>query len=282
MILAIEKRKSVRTYQNKPLSMNDQLALKKALKTFEKQSTPFKTTPRFFYQENKQQGSEEAKRIGTYGFVKNAPAFIGGISNNTLESMIDFGYLFEKIILWITKHNMDSVWLGGTFRRQPFNDLLKDAEVIPAIAAIGYGAETKTLREKLIRTQVKADERKPFSTLFFEDSLDNPITINKQNPHRYYIPLELVRLAPSASNKQPWRIIIQDNKAHFYLRRTPKYATALKVDIQAIDIGIALAHFEVGLMHLNLKFTMEQCDNVPVNDALEYIISFNISTQPAQ
>ncbi len=281
MILAIEKRKSVRTYYDKPLSMSDQLALKKALKTIEKHTTPYNTKPRFFYQENAHQSSEDAKRIGTYGFVKNAPAFIGGISHNTFESMVDFGYLFEKIVLWATKNNIDSVWLGGTFKRQPFNDLLKEKEVIPAIAAVGYGAETKTLREKLIRSQVKADERKPFETLFYSNSLETPIEHSKNNPHRYFIPLELVRLGPSASNKQPWRVIIQGDDAHFYLKRTPKYATGLKIDIQAIDMGIALAHFEVGLIHLNMKYQMVQCKDIPTDDALEYVISFKIKTQPS-
>ncbi len=56
--------------------------------------------------------------------------------------------------------------------------------------------------------------------------------------------LEYVRMAPSASNKQPWRIVMDVNgEAHFFIERTPKYGHALGYDIQMIDMGIALSHY---------------------------------------
>jgi len=66
--------------------------------------------------------------------------------------------------------------------------------------------------------------------------------------------LEAVRLAPSASNKQPWRLVITAEsridlpRAHLYLQRTPGYGTGLMSkfvklpDIQMVDMGIALSH----------------------------------------
>ncbi|TLN24073.1 nitroreductase, partial [bacterium] len=67
----------------------------------------------------------------------------------------------------------------------------------------------------------------------------------------YATPLEMVRLAPSASNKQPWRILRQGRNWHFYLQRTKGYREMAMgrftgiADIQRIDMGIAMCHFEL-------------------------------------
>jgi len=63
----------------------------------------------------------------------------------------------------------------------------------------------------------------------------------------------MVRLGPSASNRQPWRIIRQDNLWHFYLQRSPGYQKRKLVklyttaDLQRIDMGIAMCHFDLTL-----------------------------------
>ena len=103
MILAIEKRKSVRTFVNEPLSMSDQLSIKKMLKQHEQVKGPFGNTIKCFYYNNDSQKSDDSKKIGTYGFVKHAPAFIGGIAKNNMNALIDYGFVFEMLILRLTK-----------------------------------------------------------------------------------------------------------------------------------------------------------------------------------
>ena len=70
----------------------------------------------------------------------------------------------------------------------------------------------------------------------------------------------MVRWGPSASNKQPWRIVKQENVWHFYLQRTPGYGSdgwlgkLLGVaDVQRLDMGISMCHFELSAMELGLK-----------------------------
>src|SRR5512137_726052 len=68
----------------------------------------------------------------------------------------------------------------------------------------------------------------------------------------------LGRLGPSASNKQPWRIVREGDRWHFYLQRTPRYAAVgigklIRIaDIQRIDLGIAMCHFELTAAELGL------------------------------
>lgn len=71
-----------------------------------------------------------------------------------------------------------------------------------------------------MRKAVKADERLPFEELFFDGSMDKPLNADKAGDIE--VPLEMVRLAPSAVNKQPWRVIVEDKMVHFYLKRSKR------------------------------------------------------------
>ena len=69
----------------------------------------------------------------------------------------------------------------------------------------------------------------------------------------------MLRLAPSASNKQPWRVVSFNQAWRFYLQRTPGYSDdPIKrmlglCDLQRVDMGIAMCHFELAAQSLKLK-----------------------------
>jgi len=63
--------------------------------------------------------------------------------------------------------------------------------------------------------------------------------------------LEMVWLGPSASNKQPWRVLKANEVLHFYLQYTASYEK-MPYDIQRCDMGIAMAHFELTMDELGV------------------------------
>jgi nitroreductase len=66
----------------------------------------------------------------------------------------------------------------------------------------------------------------------------------------------MLRLGPSASNRQPWRVVKEPGRAvfHFYLRRSAGYEKLIRaVDLQRIDLGIAMSHFELTARELGLE-----------------------------
>jgi len=260
----IEKRVSVRSYQKIPLTDFDQKKVKETLESVEKKSGPFHNKVRFFYSKNE---VKDGGKIGTYGFVKNPPAFIGGVVKNTLSGMVDFGFLFEEVILRLTELHLGTVWLGGTFNRKDFDVEVNEGEIIAAVSPVGYEA-AKTINEKVIRNFIKANKRKPFDELFFSGYDLNKI----KEDHPYYQYLKAVQSGPSASNKQPWRIVIIDDMFNFYLKRTKGYGNMLKLDIQAIDIGIALSHLYLTLVEDNYSPVFLEEKPLDLEDA-EYIIS---------
>ena len=52
-----------------------------------------------------------------------------------------------------------------------------------------------------------------------------------------------MRWAPSSVNKQPWRVVMDGNQAHFYEKKSKGYVDATGWDLQKVDLGIALYHF---------------------------------------
>ena len=84
---------------------------------------------------------------------------------------------------------------------------------------------------------------------------------------------EKVRLAPSAVNKQPWRAIAKDNVVHFYLKRSKGFKKENNLDMQMIDMGIALCHFALGAEDGNLNIEFIQKDPHLLSD-MEYIASY--------
>lgn len=251
MIEAIKKRISVRTYQKKGLLKDDELKVMNIIEDVKKLKGPFGHSISFFFYDTPRMGDLKSQ-IGTYGFIKNYKSFIVGKIEHSFEALVDFGFIFEHLILRLTAIDLGTCWLGGTFNRSVFDQTRQPHEIVPAITPVGYPNEKKSIHEKIVRRASQGDLRKPFDELFYHESFHEPL--DPSHPLSSY--LELVRIGPSASNKQPWRCIVDDGIVHFYLQRTKDYGKMLPYDIQALDIGIAICHFTVGLDESNQPYQM--------------------------
>jgi hypothetical protein len=272
----IQSRFSCRTYE--PVKIDDTTKNKIIKFLSETTQGPFGNISRFQLIENSTYVEKE--KIGTYGFISGADIFIAGATKPGKLSQVDFGYLMEKIILFVTDFGLGTCWLGGTLNR---NDLakkmgLQNGEIIPAMTPVGYIKDKQRLSEKTLRWMIGATRRKPWQELFFENEFGNPLS--KESAGEYAQPLEMVRLGPSASNKQPWRIVWEANKKafHFYLQRNKtidKSSQNMNVDLQFIDMGIALCHFELTTRELDLSGQWSILSTIQV-EGVDYIASWKI------
>jgi hypothetical protein len=189
--------------------------------------------------------------LGTYGFVRGASAFIVGAATVGDGYREDYGHAMERLILLATDLGLGTCWLGGSFTRSSFSRAIAaaDAERLPAVAAVGVIPNLEAARNGAIRRRVGGDKRLPWESIFFNERFDVPLTREAAGPCAAI--LDMVRLAPSASNKQPWRILREGNAWHFFLQRTPGYGAGLAgrllklEDVQRVDMGIAMCHFEL-------------------------------------
>jgi len=81
-------------------------------------------------------------------------------------------------------------------------------------------------------------------------------------------------MAPSASNNQPWRIVLDGNCFQFYLFRKPGYQKTFgRVDIQMIDMGIAMAHLDQVAREYGKVPEWKMSEGTPAFKGSEYVIS---------
>lgn len=256
------KRKSVRTFNGQPLGEEDMQKLRDYVATID---NPFGIDIEFRFLDAKEHDLTSPVIVGTDCYVaakvERAPLF-----------EIAFGYTFEKFCLYALSLGVGTVMLAGTFSRKTFEQAmeLKGNEVMPLASPIGYPSDKRSLRERLMCKAISADKRLEFETLFFDGSFDSSLTPERAGKFREAF--EMLRLAPSAVNKQPWRAVVSGNNVHFYENHSKGLENELG-DIQKLDMGIALAHFDLTLKEEghNGSFVVE---DPGLSDELEYIITY--------
>jgi nitroreductase len=267
-IQSIRDRISVRTYDDMRI---DQELINKLNTFINDINKNVEEKMRFQIISNSERSTQESIKLGTYGVIKGTNTFIAGIIKQNGHE-IELGYEMEKFVLYATSLSLGTCWLGGTYNRKDFENhlSLNDNESLVILIAIGYKKDKLSMMDSAVRFVAKSNQRKPWEELFFNESIDN--TLNKELIGDYSTVLELVRIAPSASNKQPWRIIKRDKYYDLYLCRTPGYGI-LGYDIQLNDIGIAKYHFECVALGMNLKGKWSITDSKQILN-WEYCISW--------
>jgi len=276
---AVEQRYSCRSYDETPLSLEQRLALEDYLA---KQSTgPLGTPVRIGLTAATPEDRSTLKGLGTYGVIRGAPAFLVGAVREGPYHLEDFGYQVEDCILFATRLGLNTCWLGGFFTKSRFAEKIsaRRDEQLPAIVSVGHAPPQENAAAYVARSKFVDDRRLPWESLFFDGGFQQSLL--RQNTGEYTEALRLLRLGPSASNKQPWRVIRAGGWWHFYLQRTPIYGTGLMpllklADLQRIDIGIAMYHFEIGAKAAGLSGHWEACDpkiSLP-NNRTSYVISW--------
>ncbi|HEX7510570.1 MAG TPA: nitroreductase family protein, partial [Chitinivibrionales bacterium] len=199
------------------------------------------------------------KGHGTYGAIKRPQAFLVGTVSPLGKGLEDYGYVMEQLVLTATDAKVGSCWIGGIFSKTNFAKKIKATaqETVPAVISLGYIENIEKARNAFVRRRAGALNRTVWEQQFFSKKFGNPLTVEEAGA--YTNPLEMVRLGPSASNKQPWRIVKIDNAWHFFLQRTKGYGNGFifklfkLADIQRLDMGIAMCHFELTARELKLK-----------------------------
>lgn len=261
----VKSRRSVRTFDGRDVSTED---LERLSSFISKADNPYDIPVEFKILNSKEQKLPCPVVSGTN-------LYIGAKTKRTLHSEEAVGYSMEKIVLYAQSLGLGTVWIGGTMDRGAFERAMElvEGETMPCISPLGYPAKKMSVKENVMRKAVKADKRLPFEDLFFDGSFDKQLTEDKAG--RLAGALETVRWAPSAVNKQPWRVVVQENAAHFYLKRNKGFISDAVGDVQKIDLGIALCHFALTAEESGISVRFDLNDpGITAADDMEYIASY--------
>lgn len=263
----IRRRKSVRTFNGEAIRREDRNRLEQYQETLD---NPFDIPVEFRFLDAKEHGLSSPVVVGT-------DLYIAAKVSRVPQSEIAFGYTFEKFCLYAGGLGIGTVILAATISRKAFEKAMGvgENEVLPAVSPVGYPAQKMSARETLMRKGMKADGRRPFGELFFEGTFAKSLI--PEHAGQFQDALEMVRLAPSATNKQPWRAVVCGNAVHFYEKKTKSLADNPLGDIQKVDMGIALAHFDLTMKENKTDGCFAIKDpGFGTDDSMEYIVTYEV------
>ncbi len=257
-------RRSVRTFDGKGVSPEILNTLKEYSETIK---NPYNIDIIFQFHDAKEDGLSSPVLAGEKCYVtakvKKVP--------NAAEA---YGYSFEALLMKAHELGLGTVWIGGTMPREKFEKAAKVAEdeIMPCVSPLGTVAKM-SIKEGLMRKGVKADTRLKFEELFFNETFDKPLDSSTAESIGIKDALEAVVVAPSAVNKQPWRVVIDGTTAHFYEKKDKGFDNGV-YDLQKVDVGIALYHYEQQLIFEGkTPFFEFNNPNISIPNGMEYIAS---------
>ncbi|MDR1918392.1 MAG: hypothetical protein LBQ65_01955 [Tannerellaceae bacterium] len=262
VIASILQRRSVRTYTGEALSQEHIERIEACIAGLQ---APFGAQARVHLIHTDTPAGKV--KLGTYGVIGGARDFLVLAYEEGALAEEGAAYLFEQVVLFCTSLGLGTCWLGGSFSRKDFGKQLapKPGEKVRIVSPVGYPSDKKRFWESFIGADGKHTSRKPFGTYFFSGNFETPL--REEGAGRYRQPLEMVRIAPSANNFQPWRVLLAEGALHFYHRKSLG-------GFDAIDSGIALAHFGETCRELGIAGRFEPLASAPQSKDVIYSISW--------
>lgn len=175
--------------------------------------------------------------VGSYGKVTGSPHVLVMLARITTPfHQQHAGYSGQAAVLEACALGLDTCWIGGFFDRKRVENMigLGPDERPVAISPLGHGQQRTSSSERMLRASARADRRKQITEL--------APGIDDGWPAWARAAAEAVRLAPSAVNRQPWRLTLMNERlviSRDNQQEAPKVTKAL-------DCGIAMLHAELG------------------------------------
>jgi hypothetical protein len=178
--------------------------------------------------------------VGGYGKVSGALSaliMVGERDAATVNERV--GYLGEALVLEATRVGVSTCWVGGFFNRKrtaAYVDM-GASDRIYAVSPLGRAVEDKSSGEKLLSFTARSRNRKSLEVVA-------PLAEASPWPDWALEGVRAAQIAPSASNRQPWRFRLEDGSV--VLATDGGFENP--VVSRRLDCGIAMLHFELGAM----------------------------------
>lgn len=217
----IFKRKSVRKFDLSPLSKEHEEHVKKGLE----QLRPLFDIPYEIHSVN----SEEMGSM----FAIKAPHYLLFYSYEQEGALLNAGYLLQQLDLYFSSQKIGGCWLGMA---KPQKHVSQDKKM-NFVIAYAYG----------IPAEAYYREQNAFKRKALEDIAMN---VDQQIA-------QAVRLAPSATNSQPWFLKGQGDVIDVYRTKNSLLKGIVLDRMNQIDMGIALCHLTLALHDCKLAYRLE-------------------------
>ena len=132
MLETVKTRRSVRTFDGKPLTKEDLEKLREFIPTIR---NPYDIPVEFILLDAKANGLSSPVLTGE-------SMYVAAKVEKQPHAEEAFGYSFEKLVLYAWSLGIGTTWIGGTMKRDHFEKAagLKGNQIMPCISPLGYPA----------------------------------------------------------------------------------------------------------------------------------------------
>lgn len=230
----LSSRKSVREYKKKLVSPQLLDNIQEYLNLLEKEDGTGNIKFRLYEYGNRIY--EGLKGLGGYsGVMIESPHYIGlDIKNKEDRNIIYGAYFMEKLITELHSMGLGTCWISlddveREFKKELFGNI---AGEIDYLLAIGYAKPKNPFLNEPFSHRIGVDE------LVFQDKIGESISYEELENRGLDDLFYYIRFSPSILNKQPWRFLIDKDKAILLI----KYKDGEEANL--IDAGIIMYYFE--------------------------------------
>ncbi len=174
-----------------------------------------------------------AKSYGTFLNPRNYLAAV--VDTATTHVMERAGYFAEKFVMRAVELGLGTCFVGSTFDRNEVNAQMRAGEKILFIVVVGYPAEKEKFGARIMSGLCHFRQRKPESLFIPQSELSEA----EEKIECLHLGLEGIACAPSALNRQPVRVFLQEYDGAIL----PCAKVDKGSEQNLIDLGIAKFNF---------------------------------------
>ncbi len=275
MLKLIEKRRSVREYKDKPVSLEEINQLDRILKAPVKLEMD-QSVELLFIEDGGRVAHALEGVAGYHGVMIKAPHYYAVLAEETGHYLSCAGYLAEWFVLNATKMNLGTCWIETLDKSDVAKRLLQleDRRRLVALIAIGY-PQTEHRVSNAFKGKATGG-LSPYTESGYADknpeyskepvsgrvSIEEIVYMNKWGQCATVETLEsyglaeafyYMHLAPSWGNLQPWRFILNGHRILLAVNKANPYKDSEADEtLAAVEAGIAMLYFEVAMHDLGL------------------------------
>lgn len=190
-----------------------------------------------------------------------APHYLLIFSEKKKGYLENAGYMLQQMDLYLSSMGLGTCWLGMAKPTSGFNNV----SPLPFVIAMAVGTPAEPLHRN---TEAE-----------FKRKLKVEIC---STPYHSQI-IEAARLAPSATNSQPWRFRTTPEAVHAYRVNVNLFKAWLYERMNQIDMGIALCHLQLAAEAEGYQVAMiydeEAAEDHPIGS--QYIMTLHLKKESA-
>lgn len=275
MLKVMEKRRSVREYKDKAITMEELDQLLRILESPAKLESQ-QAVELVFIEDGEMVCNRLSGVAGYHGVMIKAPHYFAVLTEDKGHFLSHAGYLVEWFVLNATKLNLGTCWIETMDKSDAAKSLLgmEDRRRLVALIAIGH--------PKAEHRVANAFQGKPSGSLspyteagysdknpeFAEEpvsarvSIEEIVYLKKWGQNATVEVLEsyglaeafyYMHLAPSWGNLQPWRFVVDGQRILLAIsKENPFNGKGSDEELAALEAGIAMLYFQVAMHDLGL------------------------------